>query len=319
MSERLKFVLVTPARNEEAFIGATIESIVSQSHLPEEWVIVSDGSTDRTDEIVKGYQQKFEWIELLRMPDHRDRQFAAKVNCFNAGFRRLQGLRYDVIGNVDADVTFPPDYFEFMMSKFAENLSLGVAGSPFQEQGYRSYEGAFTNYDHVSGACQLFRRECFEQIGGYIPIKGGGIDWAAVTSARMRGWVTRTFQEKSFIHHRKMGTGNNGFLISRFNHGRKDHYLGGHPLWELFRDVYQMGKRPYLVAGLYLLAGYAWSFLIRTKSPLPKELIRFHRAEQMIRLSGIFKRVLGSKIERKQTKMEGEGEYGKVFHREQSA
>ena len=318
MAERLKYVLITPARNEEAFIGATIESVISQSHLPERWIIVSDGSTDRTDEIVRGYKSRFAWIELLRMPEHRDRQFASKVNSFNAGYALLEGCSYDVIGNVDADVTFPPDYFEFIMSKFALIPSLGVAGTPFQEQGYRSGEGAFANLDHVSGACQLFRRECFEQIGGYIPIKGGGIDWAAVTSARMRGWVTRTFKEKTFVHHRKMGTGSSGFLMSRFNHGRKDHYLGGHPLWELFRGVYQMSKKPYVIAGLYLLAGYFWSFLSRTESPLPAELIRFHRAEQMARLRGIFGRVLSRGKNANKNQMEGEGEYGKIFHREES-
>ncbi len=81
----LSFVLVTPARNEEAFIESTIRSVVAQTIRPTKWIIVSDGSTDGTDEIVKRYAHDHPWIEFLRMPEHRDRQFAAKANCFNAG------------------------------------------------------------------------------------------------------------------------------------------------------------------------------------------------------------------------------------------
>ena len=284
MNSELKYVLVTPARNEEAFIEGTIKSVISQSVLPVRWVIVSDGSTDRTASIVKEYTSRYRWIKLVEMPGHSQRQFAAKVHCFNAGYKEVKSLSYHILGNVDADITFDSDYFSYLLNNFSLISDLGVAGTPFQEENYRSYDGNFANYEHVSGACQLFRKECFEEIGGYIPIKGGGIDWAAVTTARMMGWKTRTFTEKQFIHHRKMGTGTSGFLMSRFNHGKKDYYLGGHPLWEIFRGIYQMSKKPYFIAGLYLLAGYTFSFASRVKSPLPSELISFHRAEQMKRL-----------------------------------
>jgi len=102
----LRYALVTPARNEEAFIGATIESVIKQTQPPLRWVIVSDGSQDRTDEIVKSYLARYDWIELMRMPERRDRQFAAKANCFNAGYARLKDIAYDVVGNLDADITF---------------------------------------------------------------------------------------------------------------------------------------------------------------------------------------------------------------------
>jgi poly-beta-1,6-N-acetyl-D-glucosamine synthase len=240
------YVLITPARNEEASIARTIDSVVSQTLLPKKWVIVSDGSTDGTDEIVRNYLPGNPWIEFVRMPEHGDRQFAAKVKCFNAGHAKVKDLDYDIIGNLDADISFGPDYFEFLLSKFQEEENLGVAGRPFVENG-KHYDYRLTNIEHVSGACQLFRRQCFEEIGGYVPIKGGGIDWVAVTTARMKGWKTRTFLEKTCLYHRKMGTGNSGVLMTWFRQGGKDYFLGNHPLWEIFRTLYQMTKRPFVV------------------------------------------------------------------------
>jgi poly-beta-1,6-N-acetyl-D-glucosamine synthase len=282
-AQTLEYVLITPARNEEALIEQTIESVISQGVLPKKWVIVSDGSTDRTDDIVKKYLADRPWIELVRMPEHRDRHFSAKVQCFNAGYEKLRGQSFDVIGNLDADITFGKDHFEFLLSMFAADLKLGVAGTPFVE-GTTSYDFRFTTVEHVSGACQLFRRECFEQIGGYMQVKGGGIDWIAVTTARMKGWKTRTFVQRVCHHHRPMGTASVGKLAAAFSLGKQDYYLGGHPLWQLFRGCYQMGRKPYLLGGGYLIAGYGWAWMTRIQRPVPAELIRFHQSEQMRRL-----------------------------------
>jgi len=286
--ENCRYVLITPARNEEENIGRAIQSVISQTVLPVKWMIVSDGSTDHTDEIVRSYLPAYSWIELLRMPEHVDRQFAAKVNCFNAGYAKAGNLKYDIIVNLDADISFDRDYFEYLLAKFAEDPRLGVAGTPFVEDG-KHYDYRFTNIEHVSGACQLFRRECFEEIGGYIPIRGGGIDWAAVTTARMKGWKTRTFTERTCLHHRKMGTGNVSALMTWFRQGRKDYFLGNHFLWEFFRAVYQMTKKPYFIGGFLLVSGFAWSSVKREGKPVSEDLIAFQRAEQMRRL----KKMLG--------------------------
>lgn len=292
----LKYVLITPARNEEAFIGGTIESVIAQSIRPLRWVIVSDGSIDRTDDIVRSYAQSHPWIELLRMPEHRDRQFAAKANAFNAGFARIKELGFDLIGNLDADITFQSDYFEFLLSRFAAIPNLGVAGTPFIEDASRAdahtYAHDAANLDHVSGACQLFRRECFEAVGGYVPIKGGAIDWIAVTTARMKGWKTRTFLDRVCFHHRKIGTGtgNSSTLAARFHYGRKAYYVGGHPLWEILRGLFQMRARPRVVGGAWFIAGYLWAAIIRLHRPVSAELMAFHRKEQMARLRNVFAR-----------------------------
>lgn len=284
----LTYVLVTPARNEQDYIEGAIRSVVAQTHRPSAWVIVSDGSTDRTDEIVRRYAAEHGWIELLRMPEHRDRTFAAKAGCFNAGYERLRSRGFDLIGNLDADITFEPDYYEFLVGKFANMPRLGVAGTPFVEDSDQpdshSYDHKLSDLEHVSGACQMFRRKCFEDVGGYVPIKGGGIDWVAVTTARMKGWQTRTFIEKSCFHHRKMGTAERGQLMARFKHGQEDYYVGGHPLWEIMRGLFQMRKRPYVLGGAFLVLGYFWAMAKRTKRPISPDLVAFHRSEQMARL-----------------------------------
>lgn len=293
----LNYVLITSARNEETYIEATIRSVVAQTIRPKRWIIVSDGSTDRTDQIVKQYARQQDWIELIRMPERRDRNFAAKAHCVNAAYERLRSSDFDVIGNLDADVSFDPDYFEFLLSKFSESPSLGVAGTPYSEEtnGRTGQSSAheFANLKHVSGQCQLFRRQCFEAVGGYVPIKGGAIDWVAVTTARMKGWETRTFVEKTFFHHRKMGSAGSGPLRSHFHYGRKAYYVGGHPLWELLRGVFQMKQAPFVLGGAFFIAGFSWAWATRMERPVSAELIRFHQAEQMARLRQIVGRLSG--------------------------
>jgi glycosyltransferase involved in cell wall biosynthesis len=312
-ADSLKYALVTAARNEEALIEQTILSVVAQTIRPVRWVIVSDGSTDGTDEIVKRHACKHDWIELLRMPEHRDRQFAAKAHCFNAGYSHLNGANFDIIGNLDADITFAPDYFEFLLGKFAAMPRLGVAGTPFVEDETKldshTYAHQFAQLEHVSGACQLFRRECFQQVGGYIPIKGGAIDWVAVTTARMKGWQTRTFTEKVCFHHRKLGTGNDHPLLVRFHYGQKAYYVGGHPLWEILRGIFEMREKPPVLGGLCFLCGFGWAAVKRIEQPISSELIAFHRAEQMARLRqailhlGTIKRMTGPSNEDPQDSM----------------
>jgi poly-beta-1,6-N-acetyl-D-glucosamine synthase len=287
----LTYVLITPARNEEDNIARVIESMISQTHLPLKWVIVSDGSTDRTDDIVKQYLPNHDWMELVQLAEHKERDFSAKVNGFNAGYAKVNGLNYEVIGNLDADISFDPDYLEFLMTKFQNDPMLGCAGTPFVENG-KHYDYRYTNIEHVSGACQLFRKKCFENIGGYIPIKGGGIDWVAVTTARMKGWKTRTFTEKICLHHRKMGTGNVSPVMTWFRQGRKDYFLGNHPFWELFRTLYQMTKKPVIIGGILLISGYMWSVVAHIQKPISLDLQGFIRSEQKKRLKDMFRKTL---------------------------
>jgi glycosyltransferase involved in cell wall biosynthesis len=282
-----KYVLITPARNEAAFIEQTIESVVAQTVRPAKWVIVSDGSTDWTDEIVKRYASH-EWIELVRMPERRERHFTGKVHAFNAGYARLEGLEYQAIGSLDADISFGEDYFSFLLGKLAEDPALGVVGTPFEDGFNRTYNYRFMGIEHVSGACQLFRRKCFEEIGGYVPVKDGGVDHIAVMTARMKGWKTRTFIDRVCVHHREMGTAQHGVMAARFRAGLKDYAYGSHPVWELLRVAYQTTRRPFLAGGLALGAGYLWALARRAERPIPPQMVAFRRREQMERLRNLF-------------------------------
>lgn len=286
------YVLVTPARNEEAFIEKTICSMIRQTVPPLKWVIVEDGSTDKTADIIKKYLGQCPWMEMVQMPQRRDRSFAGKVQAFNAGYERVKELPYEIVGNLDADISFDEDHFEFLLGRFAADATLGVAGTVFKEEGYSSETDSFEGHKHVSGQCQIFRRKCWEEIGGYVPHRAGGIDWMAVTTARMMGWKTESFRGKCFFHHRHLGTAERGVFASSFSYGEKDYYLGGHPLWEMFRVAYRTTKRPYLIDGLGLGLGYCWAFIKRTPRPVSNELMAFHRNEQMTKLRAILKSVL---------------------------
>ena len=291
----MTFVLITPARNEAAFIEGTIRSVVAQTVKPLKWVIVSDGSTDGTDDIVKRYAAQHPWIELLRMPERQERHFAGKVHAFNAGYARLSTLNsqpstsWDIIGNLDADITFEPDYFQFLLSKFQLFPELGVAGTPFREGSFQ-YVYRFANVEHVSGACQVFRRSCLESIGGYVPLKVGGIDLVAVTTARMKGWQTRTFLEKTCLHHRRTQSGEHGSLRRTFKSGYHDYLMGVHPVWQFSRSIYQVVRKPILLGGGLLMAGFIWAALTRAERPVSKDFVAFRHREQMLRLRQILRR-----------------------------
>ncbi len=283
----IPYVLITPACNEEKLIEYTLKSMVKQTVPPVKWVIVNDGSTDATGSIVQGYAEKYDWIELVNLPKRQGRNFAAKVQAFNAGREKLQDVAYEVIGNLDADVSLDDDHFEFLMGKFRDDPTLGVAGTIFVEDGYSSGTDSFEGQNYVSGQCQMFRRQCFEEIGGYTPSRNGGIDWIAVTKARMIGWKTRSFREKSFFHHRVLGTADRGLLGSSYVYGKKDYYMGGHPLWEIFRSGYRVTKKPYVLSSVALFLGYFGAYFRHDQRPVSDELMKFHRKEQMRRLKKI--------------------------------
>jgi len=288
MVETLRYVVITPVRNEAQFVELTLKSVVAQTVRPLIWVIVSDGSTDGTDEIVKKYASDHPWIELVRMPERQERNFAGKVHAFSAGYDRVRSLEYEIVVSLDGDISFDENYFSFLLGKLSSDTALGVVGTPFQEVSGQTYDYRFVSIEHVSGACQVFRRKCFEAIGGYQPVKGGSIDHIAVISARMKGWNTRTFTEKVCLHHREMGTAQTSVLKARFQSGIKDYTVGNHPLWELFRTARQMSFAPVIFGGLTLGAGYLWASLRGVERPVSDDLIDFHRKEQLRRLKAFF-------------------------------
>jgi glycosyltransferase involved in cell wall biosynthesis len=275
------YVLVTPARDEARFIESTIRSVVAQTIRPLKWAIVSDGSTDGTDDIVSRYASEHPWIELVCMPERTERHFAGKALAVRAGVERMQALPYEVIASLDADITFEPDYFEYLLGKLLLDARLGVVGTPYRDDNDEVYDYRFVSPYHVSGACQVFRRACYEEVGGYVLSKGGCVDTIATLTARSKGWKTQTFTGRIGLHHRVIGTAQNGPLKARFVLGKRDWAIGNHPVWEICRGLYQMTKRPYMLRGIAILAGYVWAALSRWPRPVPPELRAFRRKEQM--------------------------------------
>lgn len=284
----MKYVLITPAKNEEVKISKTIESVVSQTILPSEWVIVSDGSTDKTDQIVLEYCGKYKFIRFIRNESHAGKDFSSKVNAFNKGLAILQSSDYSYIGNLDADVSFEKDYFEKILALMEQNRKLGIAGGHI----YELYDGKVkpmkTSNNSVAGAVQLFRRDCFESIGGYIPIKIGGIDSAAEIYARYKGWEVQTYFELKVMHHGQVLTGKATRLMTYFQNGLARYRLGYHPLFHLIASLSRTTKPPIILGSVMYVFGYLSGALKKTEKVLPAEVVHHLQDYQLSRLRQLF-------------------------------
>jgi poly-beta-1,6-N-acetyl-D-glucosamine synthase len=258
--------------------------VLSQTILPNKWVIVSDGSTDRTDEIVAGFAKQCGFITLVRAENREKRSFSSKVNAFRMSADALSGVPYDFLGNLDADVSFPSDYYETVLRRFHGSPRLGIAGGSIHELVGGHFELQRNAPDSVAGAVQLFRRCCFESFGGYIPLRFGGVDSAAEIMARMHGWDVRTFSDLVVCHHRRVSSGTGGVIRTKIRYGMGHYCLGYHPLFEFIRLAYRVMDRPYFVGSGLIACGYLWAWLSRIERGVPQEVVQYLRAEQKQRL-----------------------------------
>jgi len=285
LQEGKRYVLVTAAYNEERYVEALIKSIISQTVRPLRWVIVSDGSTDRTDEIVRKYAAQVDFIELLRINDDHPRNFAAQVLAINAGLDRVNGLDYDFIGNVDADVSFDPTYFANLLNVFKDDSRLGLAGgSIFEKKNGEFMARPLNTQSSVAHAAQIFRRECFDALGrNYIALPYGGADWYAVVRSRMNGWRVRSIPELQVFHYRPTN-GGSGWMRTSFRQGRMDYSLGTHPLFEIPRLIRRVGCRPFVWCAGTRLAGFLYSYFKAEKRTVTREFVEYLRREEVERI-----------------------------------
>ena len=292
---RTVYGLVTPALNEQGFIERTIESVLSQTVLPVKWIIVDDGSSDRTAAIAQTYANHYPWITVVRRPAGSARSFASKARSFAAGCEQLKDVRYDYIGNLDADILLTPEYYERLFGFFEADARLGIAGGKFYEIAKDGSRHIVRNSpDSVRGAVQMFRKRCYEDVGGYRPLALGGIDSAAEITARWKGWRVHTFPDLTVLHLRPTGRGSP--LLSSVRAGIKDRSLGYYGLFEVVRCGALLTERPYVVGGLGRLVGYCWSWLEGTKSALPIAAVGFLHREQRSKLTRRLKLTASSRM-----------------------
>ena len=278
------YVLVTPVRNEEATIGTTIESVVRQTILPSKWVVVSDESTDRTDEIVRGFADRYSFIELVRLSGRPKRSFSSVVFVIEAGIETLRNEKYEFFGVLDGDVRLGEAYYERILAEFSADKNLGIAGGLVVDYDRAGTMMKVQSLRDVAGAVQFFRRDCFDCLGGLVTLPEGGWDAITCLQARMHGFRTQTFSD-IVVDHLKPRSAAQGNLPRRFfKLGVRDYDLGHHPLFEMIKCTYRTMERPYIIGGSIRLTGYAWCCIARRESFLPPDLVQQTRREQMARM-----------------------------------
>lgn len=280
------YALVTAAYNEAGYIGNTIRSVISQEVRPVKWVIVSDGSTDQTDAIVEEYAAKHSFIQLYRLTDAHPRNFEAQANAINAGIAQLRTCPYRFIGNLDADVTFEPEYFRLLLNKFRDTPQLGLGGGLIYERGSGGEFKSRRNnkVTSVAHAVQLFRRECFDAVGArYQPLPYGAPDTYAEVTARMKGWHVSSFPDLKVFHHRPTSSAG-GRLRGCFRQGRMDYSLGILPIYEVAKSLNRMRDKPYIFGAITRFGGFAYSHFQNEQRPVSREFIAYFRREQASRL-----------------------------------
>lgn len=281
---QVTFVLLTAAKNEQNYIELTLQSVIRQTVLPLRWVIVSDGSTDRTDEIVQEYAERHPFIVYVRRSEEEKRNFGSKVRTLQVAAERLAGLEYDYIGNLDADVSFKPDYYQQVLRQFEEDPDLGLAGGLLWDFDGVRFRPQRPSPKSVAGPIQMFRTRCWMAVGGYLPLECGSEDGVAEITARMLGWKVRQLSELCVLHHRQTGTEGKGWFRICWKSGKAEYVIGYHPLFHLARGLQRLADRPFMVGSLVRSASYGWCAIRRPGRPVSAEFVRFLHAEEMQKL-----------------------------------
>jgi cellulose synthase/poly-beta-1,6-N-acetylglucosamine synthase-like glycosyltransferase len=298
MQTSQRYVLITAARNEGLYIENTIASVRSQTVPPAEWIIVSDGSTDDTDTIVSRHQAEHPFIRLLRKDAVEGRNFSSKVMALRSANENLRTPDYRYIGNLDADVRFEPDYYARMIREFEQDPSLGIVGGTlYDREGGAGFRKQRKSKSSVGGPIQFFRRECWEAVGGYLPIRCGSEDGVAEVTARMLGWGVRSCPDVVVHHLRATGTQGKRYWAIRWNEGEIEHAVGYHPVFHAVRGAQRLFEKPVVIGSFIRSANYFRHCLMRTPRPVSQAYIRFTRQEQMRKLGGVLMGMLKGRIE----------------------
>ena len=285
MSQSFKYLIITPVRDEEKHIEGTIRSVTCQTIPPTEWIIVDDGSTDRTAEIANAWAKQFPWIHVVRRPNRGKRKSGGGViEAFYDGYSAIEQHDWEFIVKLDGDLTFSSDYFEKCLLHFEREPNLGVGGGEI----WHNIDGKLTLESnpkfHVRGATKIYRRPCWEAIGGLW--QAPGWDTIDEVKANMLGWKSHSFSELQLTHHRLTGTAE-GLLRDRIKHGMACYISGYHPLYVAASCASRLVQRPYIAGSAAICYGFLKGYWTRVPRVNDARLVKYLRRQQMRRLAGL--------------------------------
>jgi glycosyltransferase involved in cell wall biosynthesis len=289
MIRNRRYLLISACRNEGGYVEGLLDTVAAQTVLPVRWVLVDDGSSDDTYSRATLKGRSLPFLEVAKMPGGRPRDFSSKVFALHHAYERARGIEAEFVGVMDADIRVEPCYFEQLISLMERNSRLGLGGGTVLEQSGRGVVNTRQGSEdfHVPGGVHFFRRECFDQIGGYVPIDAGGEDTIAEVTAMMYGWKVRAFTELTAVHLRPGDVGSANVLERGIKWGRRFYLLGYHPLFYFCHCVRRWGWRPVLLDSCCRLLGFLIAAAKGEARPVSKEFVHFHRQLQMRRLRGI--------------------------------
>jgi poly-beta-1,6-N-acetyl-D-glucosamine synthase len=282
MNGQKNYVIISPVRDEEQYIEKTVRSVIAQTILPLRYVIVNDGSSDKTGSIIDEYAKKYPWISTVHRADRGYRNSAGgEVDAFYEGYKTLNGAAWDFIVKLDGDLSFDPDYFEQCIANFNAEEDLGMGGGDIYNLEYNKLELEYEPQFHVRGAVKMYRNKCWESLKGMSAINGW--DTLDEVKANMLGWKTRTFTNLKVVQHRPTGRAV-GSWKNAVKNGVGGYTAGYHPLYMVSKCLRRLFLKPYVVESAGLLYGFLKGYLTRMPRVDDRDLIRYLRRQQMNRL-----------------------------------
>jgi len=279
------YVIITPVRDEERYIEATLRSVCDQTITPVEWVIVNDGSSDRTGDIIDRYAEKYPWIHAVHRVNRGFRKSGGGVmEAFYDGYNTLQSREWDFIVKLDGDLTFAPEYFEKCFEHFRQEPKLGIGGGEIHHDISGQLKLEANPRFHVRGATKIYRKSCWEAIEGLWP--AAGWDTIDEVKANMLGWKTYSFPELKLLHHRFTGT-EEGLLRDRMKHGLACYVSGYHPLYVVASCLYRVRQRPCVMGSLAIMYGFLKAHITRPPRLKDPSYLAYVRGQQLRRLCGM--------------------------------
>jgi len=281
----MRYAVITPVRDEENYLEDTIKSVLQQAVLPIEWVIVDDGSSDRTGNIADRYAAQHSWIRVVHRENRGFRKSGGGVvEAFYAGYDSLQRKDWEFVVKLDGDLSFGPDYFDRCFAYFRADGKLGIGGGEISHNIDGELRVEENPRFHVRGATKIYRRACWEAIGGLWPASG----WDTIdeVKANMLGWKTYAFRDLPLLHHRFTGT-EEGLLRDRVKHGVACYVSGYHPLFVAASCLRRLSQKPRFIGSLGILYGFLKAHFTCPPRLDDRAYLAYIRSQQLRRLFGM--------------------------------